>query len=207
MNIYIVRHGQTDYNDKKIVQGWLNSELNESGIQQAKNVANKLAEVLFDAIYSSDLNRAYNTAKIIAENLPNYLGKIKTDSRLRERCLGDLEGISSNNIDGSVYFSDNPELHFESMADFENRVSDFLDDLSNTKSYTNILIVTHNGTMKIFEKLLGIKSENLFRENGEIIKVKYKKISPIAAYSRITRKIYPNHPSIRIYSNRCIVRN
>ena len=71
MDIYIVRHGQTNYNDKKIVQGWLNSELNESGIRQAKNVADKLEGVLFDTIYSSDLNRAYNTAKIIAENLPN----------------------------------------------------------------------------------------------------------------------------------------
>ena len=175
MDIYIVRHGQTDYNDKKIVQGWLNSELNESGIQQAKNVADKLEGVLFDIIYSSDLNRAYNTAKIIAKNLPNYSGKIKTDSRLRERCLGDLEGTPSYNIDSSVYFSDNPELHFESMADFENRVSGFLDDLSNMKSYTNVLIVTHNGTMNIFEKLLGIKSEDLFRGNGEIIKVEYKK--------------------------------
>ena len=90
MDIYIVRHGQTDCNDKKIVQGWLNSELNEFGIQQAKNVADELEGVLFDIIYSSDLNRAYNTAKIIAENLPNYSGEIKTDSRLRERCLGDL---------------------------------------------------------------------------------------------------------------------
>ena len=173
MNIYIVRHGQTDYNDKKIVQGWLNSELNESGIRQAKNVADKLEGVLFDIIYSSDLNRAYNTAKIIAKNLPNYSGEIKTDSRLRERCLGDLEGTPSDDIDSSVYFSDNPELHFESMADFENRVSGFLDDLSNMKSCTNVLIVTHNGTINIFEKLLGIKSEKLFRGNGEIIKAKY----------------------------------
>lgn len=175
MDIYIVRHGQTDCNDKKIVQGWLNSELNEFGIQQAKNVADELEGVLFDIIYSSDLNRAYNTAKIIAENLPNYSGEIKTDSRLRERCLGDLEGASSDNIDHSVYFSDNSELHFESMADFKNRVSGFLNDLSNMKSYVNVLIVTHNGTMNIFEKLLGIKSEDLFRDNGEIIKAEYKK--------------------------------
>ena len=53
MNVYIVRHGQTDYNEKKIVQGWLNSELNKSGIQQAKNVADKLKGIIFDIIYSS----------------------------------------------------------------------------------------------------------------------------------------------------------
>lgn len=170
MNVYIVRHGQTDYNEKKIIQGWLNSELNESGIQQAKNVADKLKGVLFDAVYSSDLNRAYNTAKIITENLPNYSGEIKKDLRLRERCLGDLEGTSLKDIDDAVYFSENHEMHFESMADFEKRVSSFLDDLSNMNSYTNVLIVTHNGTMNIFEKLLGLKSKVLFRGNGEIIK-------------------------------------
>ena len=61
------------------------------------------------------------------------------------------------------------------MADFKNRVSSFLNDLSNMKSYVNVLIVTHNGTMNIFEKLLGIKSEDLFRNNGEIVKAEYKK--------------------------------
>ena len=172
MNVYIVRHGQTDYNEKKIVQGWLNSELNKSGIQQAKNVADKLKGIIFDIIYSSDLDRAYNTARIIVENLPDYSGEIKKDLRLRERCLGDLEGTSSKNIDGAVYFSENPEMHFENMAVFEKRVSSFLDDLSNINSYTNVLVVTHNGTINIFEKLLGIKSRDLFWGNGEIVKVK-----------------------------------
>lgn len=103
----------------------MNSELNESGIQQTKNVADKLKGVLFDAVYSSDLNRAYNTAKIITENLPNYSGEIKKDLRLRERCLGDLEGTSSKDIDGAVYFSENHEMHFESMADFEKKSIQF----------------------------------------------------------------------------------
>jgi alpha-ribazole phosphatase len=57
--IYLVRHGETEWNVKKITQGQSESYLTEKGVEQAKETAEKLKDVKFDAIFSSDLNRTY----------------------------------------------------------------------------------------------------------------------------------------------------
>ncbi len=67
--IYIIRHGQTELNSKRVLQGRSDYPLNEIGIQQAKEAAEKLQGITFDTVYSSPLIRALQTAKIIAPNL------------------------------------------------------------------------------------------------------------------------------------------
>lgn len=92
--LLMVRHGQTDMNLNKIYFGWLDPELNQIGIKQAKNVKKILKEFSYDHIYSSDLKRAKKTAQII-----NYLQKdIVYDKRIRELNFGVFEGMTYEEI-------------------------------------------------------------------------------------------------------------
>lgn len=88
--ITFVRHGLTDFNQEKRAQGHLNNPLNEAGILQVKHVAKRLAEENWDAIISSDLWRARQTAEMIAEQLGVPVSWF--DVRLREIGRGQLEG-------------------------------------------------------------------------------------------------------------------
>lgn len=65
MPIYLVRHGQTDFNKDRKLQGWSESPLNENGINLAKQTAEGLKDISFDYAFSSPLIRAYTTAEII----------------------------------------------------------------------------------------------------------------------------------------------
>ena len=89
--IYVVRHGETDWNLKGKQQEHMDSPLTERGTQQANALANGLINRGIQFIFSSDLGRAMETAKIINANL-NL--SIRTDKRLRERHLGTLQGLT-----------------------------------------------------------------------------------------------------------------
>ena len=90
MKIYYVRHGQTDWNfERKMQGGQTERDLNETGIQQAKETRKQLENIEYDILICSPMNRAKQTAHIIKEgkNIP-----IIIDKRIRERDLGELEG-------------------------------------------------------------------------------------------------------------------
>ena len=91
MNIYVVRHGQTEWNVLKKMQGSADIPLNEKGIEQAKQTKYNLEDVDIDFIFCSPLMRAKQTAEVINEdrNL-----NITFDERLRERNYGEFEGTS-----------------------------------------------------------------------------------------------------------------
>lgn len=137
--IYIVRHGQTDWNLKGLYQGQTDIELNKTGIKQARELKNELKDVHFDVVYSSPLKRALKTASII------YDGNIIVDERLKERGNGELEGTQKNV--SVIDFSDPNDTRFgvESLPLFRKRISDFFDDITMSFRGKNVLVVTHGG--------------------------------------------------------------
>ena len=86
MKIYFVRHGETDMNARNMFYGWYDADINEKGIAQAEELRAAFEAIHIDAIYSSDLKRAYHTAEIIANGR-----EIQPVPEIRELYYGDWE--------------------------------------------------------------------------------------------------------------------
>ena len=150
-HFYFVRHGQTEKNKEKVLQGRSNPPLNDKGREQAGILGDafKRNGIFFDKVYSSPLLRAVETARMIAgEN-----AEIIMDARLLEMDYGPYEGVSLENPPQEVitFFSDfvnhpAPE-GMEPLDSVVRRVGSFIEEL---KSCTekNILIVTHAIALK-----------------------------------------------------------
>jgi probable phosphoglycerate mutase len=93
--IILIRHGETAWNAERRLQGHLDIDLNAEGQRQARALASALAGEHFDALVSSDLARAAQTAKAVGDvlHLPLFI-----DARLRERCYGGFEGLLYSEI-------------------------------------------------------------------------------------------------------------
>ena len=139
--LYIVRHGQTDWNILKKRQGHTNIPLNETGIKEASKLKEELKDIKFDYVISSPLDRALETAKIISGKNPII------DERLIERNNGKLEGLTGdeiNRLQEQDNYSD--ELYeVETICDLQKRAEDFLKDILDKYPHKAILIVTHVG--------------------------------------------------------------
>ncbi len=160
-SFYIVRHGQSKWNKKGLLQGQANPPLSEVGKKQAIRLACVIKKLPINIIYTSDLLRAQETASIIAKesNLPIY-----TSSSLREQYLGLFEGKPYSfwneqyNKISNKYFalSDEKKLLFKLSEDMESdkeaieRFISFLREISNRHKNKNILIVTHGSILRYF---------------------------------------------------------
>ncbi len=137
--IYIVRHGQTDWNVEGRYQGRLDVELNHKGIEQAIKLKEKLSNVKFDKVFSSPLKRALKTTQIITSN------EIITDERIIERCNGELEGKLKSEIEIDFNDPNETRMGVENINDFRKRIKDFFEEISKKYKGKNILVVTHAG--------------------------------------------------------------
>ena len=95
MNIYIVRHGATSWNEKDIVQGNIDIELSEKGKSEVEKTAEYLKNLKFNKIFTSELRRTFNTAEIIGKGRNADIVKIK---ELNELDCGDWEGLTMEQI-------------------------------------------------------------------------------------------------------------
>ena len=139
MNLYIVRHGQTDWNKEKRLQGQCNIPLNEIGRNEARDVANHLLTYKIERIISSTLDRALETAQIINQSLNVPLS---TDQRLIERSFGDYEGKTYDQEQIAYFWQVNdPSNNIEPLSDVFARVKDFLQSIQGQEETT--LVVCH----------------------------------------------------------------
>lgn len=145
--LYIVRHGKTDWNDKGVLQGSINIELNEEGINQAKELSEKLDLNKIDICICSPLKRTKQTADIL-------VGKkieIIYDDLIKERGFGDYEGKEKYfDIVNLLwdYKLNNSSNNIESIQDCLLRARNFLDKIKKQYSNKTILIVTHGAFIK-----------------------------------------------------------
>ncbi|MDR2572053.1 MAG: histidine phosphatase family protein [Oscillospiraceae bacterium] len=139
--IYLIRHGQTDWNIEGKNQGHTDIALNQKGIEQAIQLSKKLSNIHFDIIFSSPLKRAKNTAEIIHHN------KIIYDTRIIERYNGELEGRINTKFLVDFSNPDDTRYAIEPLLLFRHRVTDFWDDILKNYSSKNILVVTHSGVI------------------------------------------------------------
>ena len=153
-SLVLVRHGESTWNDLRLVQGQ-NDEalLTERGRAQARAVGNALRRQEFDAILSSDLSRALETAEILAEllELP-----VETSPALRERSFGLFEGRplkeltpSRSGIEGGRVVDDlaHPE-EGESLRELLERSGQLIEALRISRPNERLLLVTHGGTIR-----------------------------------------------------------
>ena len=144
--IYFV-HGTTYDNATEKCSGWKQVELNELGKQQAKNLGEVTKDLEFDVIFTSDLIRAIDSAKIA---WPNF-EKIQ-DKRLRECNYGDYDGESKK----LVVYEEHIDKQFpngESLKDVEKRISEFIEFLKQNYNGKKIAIVAHRAPQLALEVL------------------------------------------------------
>jgi probable phosphoglycerate mutase len=161
--IIAVRHGETEWNVCKKQQGHRDSSLTERGVLQAQAVARGLGEYHIDHFYSSDLGRAVQTATIISHNSGL---SFSTDSRLRERNLGILQGLTRQEFvqrypsEAAQFESDDPEYVIpdgESKAQRYDRSISCIEEIAQKHLGASICIVTHGGIlMSIMHRIMNI---------------------------------------------------
>ena len=158
MKIYLMRHGETDWNKEGKLQGSADIPLNENGIRLAQETAQALKEIPFEAVYSSPLCRARKTAELmrLERQIPIF-----EDARLKEMSFGRYEG---NSIYQAAHDAENPLYKFirepenfkaqdgENFSDVIARAQNFIDEvlLPAQKEYSTVLITAHGAFIRCF---------------------------------------------------------
>lgn len=170
--ILFIRHGETDWNVVRRIQGWRGTSLNALGLRQAKLVARRVKGLGLgiSAVLSSDLKRARQTGHAVATALKLPL---HVDTDLRERCFGDWEGRTIDQILAGLKLGPSarkdPFLAFEpkggeSMPVFARRMQRFLKRAVKEHAGRTIAVVTHGGPVRIAACLAtGIPPKVYFR--------------------------------------------
>ena len=166
MNVYFMRHGETDWNIVRRLQGSTDIPLNENGIALAKRVSQAVHEsgIRFDRVYTSPLVRAVTTAELM--NAYSQAPLVR-DERITEFCFGSAEGVTFDTVLSDERFAwlktwfVQPEAYTpaegaESLTDFCARITDFLDALRAEEAQAaadgagerNVLVVCHGGVVR-----------------------------------------------------------
>ncbi len=173
MRVYLIRHGETEWNRALRLQGQSDIPLNDIGIELAEITADAIKDIRFDRIYSSPLIRAVKTAEIIRGDRAL---DIITDDRLSEICFGEGEGLRIPPRDGD---STNPIYKFEfdtehyippaggeTFDEIYERTADFWDKelLPLEGRYENVLIAGHGGMNRaILNRLMNVPLKDFWK--------------------------------------------
>jgi probable phosphoglycerate mutase len=160
--ICFVRHGETNWNAERRMQGHIDIPLNANGISQAERLANALIRVKhsFDVIYSSDLERALHTANAVASALSL---DVQITPRLRERNVGKLQGLLL--AEAPVLLPEIWQRHIareldhdlgggESIRTFHQRMQDILELFLSEHRGQSVLAVSHGGSLDMIYRIV-----------------------------------------------------
>lgn len=159
--LYLVRHGETDWNAKKRYQGVTDLSLNLNGRKQAQLLAERLKDIPFTRCYTSELKRAQETAEAIVGL--NKVTRIIKEPALREISFGKWEGLTYGQVarnypeEVKAWVESNgliPPVGGESLRDLEKRLLGWFEPLVAEKPAGNILVVAHGGVLRLFLCLL-----------------------------------------------------
>lgn len=187
--LYLLRHGESEWNILNKIQGQKDTNLTSKGILQAKQVAKSLANEKIDKIYSSDLKRAFDTAKIIGQSLGLEVNCLK---ELREINFGVWEGLTTNEVkekymkEHTVWMTKPHELiipNAEKLIDLQERLLGFINLLIKKNENKNHLIVSHGASIKAM--ILGVLGmdislyNKLSIDNTGLSIIEYRDYSPV----------------------------
>jgi alpha-ribazole phosphatase len=187
--LYLMRHGETDWNKNSIFQGQTDIDLNKKGIEEAKKTAQVFDDLKLDFIYSSDLIRTKKTALFIAR--PKKM-KINESKKIREISFGDWEGLNYKEIeekfpDNLAKWRDDPlnnnPIGGEKLLNFKARIKNFFQEILTKNQGKKILVVTHGGVIKMYLTIvLAMKSKDFWKfqiDNCSITELKFYDNDPI----------------------------
>ena len=180
VELWLVRHGETVENSKAILSGWIEAQLSEKGIAQAKTLAPVLAPVHFDAAFVSPLQRAKDTAHYAGMN-PTVVEAIK------EFSYGDYDGqrlddIPKQWVDDLFAFNDFKTPNGETIEDVQKRATNFIRTLPDGR----YILFCHGGTIRSIVQKLGC---DRFLDNGTVIVIDW-------THKKIIRTIKPYGPEL-----------
>lgn len=168
MRIYLVRHGSTEWNERGLWQGVVDTQLSENGRREVERLAQFLRRANFAAIYSSPMTRALQTAEIIA-TVTNHRGEVLVDERLRECEIRLWNGMSMEELIRSYpneYRTWSSKLDadvpgVESLKSVQERMYNFLESVALQSVDDGVIIVSHAIALRmLISKVLGIEPPN-----------------------------------------------
>lgn len=183
-NIFVVRHGETDFNKEGRYLGRTDEPLNSLGISQAKEIAKKTKGLNVEIIYCSPLKRAVQTARFIAKSCSC---EIIVKECFIERSIGDYEGLTKDEAKNkypNLYLKNITRIFNEAPPKGETinevmaRVYSGLNEIKNQDKFSNVLILTHGFVAKVINKYFNpqISDQDFFNfnlSNAEIVKYSF----------------------------------
>jgi len=145
--MYLIRHGETAWNQIRRIQGHSDIGLNEQGLRQAEQVARRFRGETIHAVYSSDLSRAHVTATRIAAEAGSTVSTQKT---LRERYYGEWEGLTYEEVRARFEAQDEAACGIETFEDMQLRAVNALTELAKDHRNEVVVVVSHGGLINSF---------------------------------------------------------
>jgi uncharacterized phosphatase len=169
--LYLVRHGETDWNRQRRIQGTTDIPLNATGREQAARTGRLLASREWNAVVASPLSRAVETATIIAGELG--LAAPATDERLVERNYGEAEGLDFEEMQRS-FPEDAPVPGREKRSAVASRALDALLEIAHRHPDEAVVVVTHGGLIRSVLRRIDPEGEHGMITNGSVHSFRYE---------------------------------
>ncbi|KAH7921059.1 phosphoglycerate mutase-like protein [Leucogyrophana mollusca] len=166
--VYIVRHGETDWNRRRIIQGHIDTELNASGLAQAALAAEALKDVPFVQAFTSDLQRASKTAEIILERQRHPGAVLVKDQALRERFMGERQGEVGPSNKPAPSLETGESIVKRSIGWWNQTIVKYVSSLTTgDEPCQNVLVASHGGLISTLIRTL-ILSKVLFAPDMKV---------------------------------------